>query len=257
MSPGMVLYDAAERLTMRIKDYSPITWIFERFFWLLKRLPPQCIQSRFLKERSSLTREQLQSKSETARRAKNIEAFVGAYVVLDVAAFLITFTTSGFLRSIGMVWCVLRIIDIVQVTVNVSLFDSLRGRSDHMVASGIRLVVLSFVNFLELITCFATIYAVFIDDLTNAGGPWDALYFSIITQLTVGYGDLAPCGGLRAVAALQALGGLSFLTLIFVRTIAALPQFRDTLTLDDTASENGKVAAEAHAAVAAVGAEAE
>ena len=36
----------------------------------------------------------------------------------------------------------------------------------------------------------------------------DCLYFSIITETTVGYGDLAPQGGSRAVACFQVLAGL-------------------------------------------------
>lgn len=41
-----------------------------------------------------------------------------------------------------------------------------------------------------------------------------ALYFSIVTWTTVGYGDFAPAPGLRLLAALQALAGYIFLGLI-------------------------------------------
>lgn len=37
---------------------------------------------------------------------------------------------------------------------------------------------------------------------------WDAIYFSVITETTLGYGDIAPHGWLRLVAACQALGGV-------------------------------------------------
>ena len=45
--------------------------------------------------------------------------------------------------------------------------------------------------------------------------PWDsALYFSIVTWTTLGYGDFAPLPPIRLVAALQALLGYSFFGLI-------------------------------------------
>lgn len=213
---------------MRIRDYSPITFGFERLFRLLQLLPPQVVLSSLLGNRADLTPDQIESRAFTAARARRVEAFIFAYLILDSLAFAATFSGRQPLLFAGLAWVVLRGVDIVQATVNVMLFDPMRGRTDSQVASRVRLVVRGFVNFLELLVCFATVYASFIDKLKGATSPWDALYFSVITQLTIGYGDLAPLGSLRAVAAIQGLGGLAFLALVFARTIAALPPIRET-----------------------------
>lgn len=43
---------------------------------------------------------------------------------------------------------------------------------------------------------------------------WDALYFSIVTWTTLGYGDLQPQDGLRVLASLQAVIGYLFLGVV-------------------------------------------
>lgn len=47
----------------------------------------------------------------------------------------------------------------------------------------------------------------------TAGGFWDALYVSLVTLATLGYGDIAPAGAaLRVVAPIQALVGFALLS---------------------------------------------
>jgi hypothetical protein len=45
---------------------------------------------------------------------------------------------------------------------------------------------------------------------------WQALYFSVITFTTVGYGDITPVSVTRFIAALEALGGITLMPLFFV-----------------------------------------
>jgi len=67
------------------------------------------------------------------------------------------------------------------------------------------------------------IYALNYHSLYGAGRPITAFYFTIITQLTIGYGDVYPTGWLRVVAAVQGLTAAVFVISVFARAIAALP----------------------------------
>ena len=75
-----------------------------------------------------------------------------------------------------------------------------------------RTLVLGGINYVELSFCFGVIYALNYQSLQMASRPITAFYFSIITQLTIGYGDVSPKGWMRLVAATQGLIGalLSF-----------------------------------------------
>lgn len=215
---------------MELRAYSPITWLFERVFRFLQFLPPQGLAGRFHGFRSELSMAHVRSRRRSAERSKSVERWIGAYAILDGVAFASCFGWGRGAQIVASIWAVLRVIDIVQATVNVTLFDRLRGRADNRVASRSRLVVLGFLNFGELIVCFATIYGASWHLLKGAfTSPWDALYFSVVTQLTIGYGDLTPTGILRLVVVAQGMSGLAFLALVFARTITALPQIEEVI----------------------------
>jgi hypothetical protein len=52
--------------------------------------------------------------------------------------------------------------------------------------------------------------------------PTDALYFSIVTWTTLGYGDLLPTESIRLIAALEALLGTLFMPLLLAAIIFIL-----------------------------------
>ena len=190
---------------------------------------------RVLGARADLGESHVASAALTAKRARQVEYFLIAYFVIDALAFAATFSGSALLRAIAAVWAVLRVIDIVQASVNTAIFDPIRGRGDNKVASQMRLTVLAIGNYIELIFCFATFYAAagYVGKLTSQPYPtidsWDALYFSALTQLTVSFGDIVPADGFRIVAPVQALLGLMFLVLIFARIISSLPRIGSVL----------------------------
>jgi Ion channel len=163
-----------------------------------------------------------------------VEYFVVSYLVLDALSFTALFHASYCLVILARAWALLRVLDILQATVNVMLFDQLRGRLDNKVASKTRLVTLGFVNFLELLLLFGTLYASWLSKLSRASSPWDALYFSVMTQLTIGYGDMAPTGVLRAVAVAQSVAGLTFVALILARIIGSLPPIEEAIPPSST-----------------------
>jgi hypothetical protein len=112
----------------------------------------------------------------------------------------------------------LRIVEIIQVTANVVLF----GNANAPVVSTVRIFMLAGINFIELGFCFGTFYALNYQRLSGAGRALTGFYFSFITQLTIGYGDVYPTGWLRAVAVLQGLTTALFVILVFGRIIGSL-----------------------------------
>jgi hypothetical protein len=153
--------------------------------------------------------------------ASDTESYVLAWLALEVVA-------SCWVLSPSLRWLVawpvfilasLRIAEIVVRTVAVT-----------NVISATRTLVLAAINFLELMLCFGLIYALSVQSLIDQGRPAKpiaAFYFSVITQLTVGYGDVYPKGYLRLVAAMQGLVGVLFVISVLARAVAAAPIRKD------------------------------
>ncbi|SFC29336.1 Ion channel [Marinospirillum celere] len=55
--------------------------------------------------------------------------------------------------------------------------------------------------------------------------PWDALYFSIVTWTTLGYGDFQPVETVRLLAALQAMLGTLFIPLLLAAIVFTLQKY--------------------------------
>lgn len=207
-------------------DLSPLTWAAERFFRGLQYCPPQI----FFRSRADLTQEEINSPDFTRRRGRRIDALIIFYVAID--AMLLALLTwrqpiGTILAAAVRLLAALRIIDIVQVTVNLAVFDALRGRVDNMVGSMARLVVLSFVNFVELILAFGIVYASALPMLSGAHSVGDAVYFSAVTQFTIGYGDIVPTAWVRWVVIAQGLSSFVFIVLVFARALSNLPTLKE------------------------------
>ena len=91
------------------------------------------------------------------------------------------------------------------------------------------------VNLIRLAICFGAIYAHRLTDLDKAHSWKSAYYFSFITQLTIGYGDVSPLGPTRAIAVLQGMIGFFFGLVVLGRFISFLPRI-GTLMKDDSSS---------------------
>jgi potassium channel LctB len=126
-----------------------------------------------------------------------------------------------------------RIINIMEVTINISIFDRLRTPREHKVASVVRIIVLTFVNFIELVICFGLLYITMLPSLSGSTDSWSAFYFSVITQLTIGYGDIHPVGWTRLVAVCQGLCGLVLTVLVIGRVIGVLPRIAEVMVDQD------------------------
>jgi voltage-gated potassium channel Kch len=65
--------------------------------------------------------------------------------------------------------------------------------------------------------------------LAGAESWMDAIYFSVVTQLTIGYGDIRPLGEARFVAAMQGLIAVAFTILILGRIVSVLPKIESVM----------------------------
>jgi hypothetical protein len=122
----------------------------------------------------------------------------------------------------------LKILEIIRVTVSVVLFD------EGIVASVQRTFILAAVNFLELGLCFGLFYALHKDLLGGEVGALTGFYFSFITQLTIGFGDVHPMGWLRIVAVIQGLTAALFVLLVFGKIVASLRPLEPISQNDET-----------------------
>jgi Ion channel len=89
------------------------------------------------------------------------------------------------------------------------------------VVSPVRTLTLAAINYVELMLCFGLVYALNYQSLHGAGQPATSFYFSIITQLTIGYGDVYATDWLRIIAAAQGLIGALFVIVVLGRAVSA------------------------------------
>jgi hypothetical protein len=224
-----------------IGDYSPLTQLAMRAFHVARKVSPMFWLSKrcpLLKSRNELSTQELFSQSHVRRRAKAVELYIIAWLFLEACLVgVVCFCQLPLPFIVGLVLAAvagLRIIEIFQVTVNAAFFDSFSGRSDNMVASSPRIIVLAFYNFIELAVCFGVLYALNPGLLKGAGRPVTSFYFSLITQLTIGYGDVYPTSYLRAIAAVQGIVSVVFVVLVFGRFVSTLPRMKGLLEEDQT-----------------------
>lgn len=207
-----------------LRRSSPITWAMERCFYAAQYLSPAnwifgtrvALQQGFTDD--SVARER------TIRRGRRIEAYVGFCLVVEIIVAVITPNAAGKCLFL-LLLPALRVLDILQAVVNLNVFDRLRlANGKHYVANVTRTVLLSLWNFFELILCFGILYSSSLLKFKEHVTTLDAYYFSVITQLTIGYGDIQPVGMTKAIAATQGILGFVLALFVLSRLIAFLPK---------------------------------
>ena len=225
-------------ISREVKKFSPITYVAGCFFQAADLLAVRrwlCRWNRLFKPRWEITQDEANNKDYAMKRARAIEFYMVGWLILElmlVMVSLLLLSPPPWLLWLACIVGSLRIIEIVQVTVNTSIFDALSGRSDRLVASPERMVVLAAVNYFELMACFGLIYALNLDRLHGASNPLTAYYLSIITQTTIGFGDVHPLGLLRCISGIQAISSLFFMALVFTRFLDSLRTLKAALHYD-------------------------
>ncbi len=167
--------------------------------------------------------------ADISRWTRRVEFCVLGWWVGSVASYLTIYYHWWYIWYLCGVAMVCRVVNIVSFNLRVALVETTRSRSGaalHLVISAKRSVILGFANFCELIICFGGLYAAFPDLIAVPGdGAKDIvtfIYLSVITQLTIGYGDVSPLGWMRLVVGLQGLSGLLLITLTIGRFVSLI-----------------------------------
>lgn len=217
------------------RQHGPITAAVARAFIAARKLSLTTVLASvwpdLFKDRAAFPPEKSEDTAWVRRRMIATDFYVVGFVTLEFAAAIALCCTSfhAVLAWIVSVLMVLRIVEIGQKGANVVLFDILTTRPDARVASTPRLVVLGFVNYAELIVAFGVLYAIRLGDLKNATKPIDAFHFSVVTQFTVGYGDIVPLRLARALVPAQVLLAFMITVLIVARAVASLPSIQSAI----------------------------
>jgi Ion channel len=154
-----------------------------------------------------------------------------------IACYIVMVYTEGWICTLILIIVLLRIINIVSRQLRVIFItysddgDSITSR----IVSTKRNLLFAFIHYIELIICFASIYANFPQKLKISSDSDDKLvylYFSNISQLTIGYGDITPLGFIRFVVSFQGMIGLLIVALTIGKFVGMIP-IKDALKTRD------------------------
>lgn len=195
----------------------------ERFWWILSKLSllPYLLKTRV--EINKIDDPQLYLEA-TIKRMRRVDLYVIVWCAVEFMLVCIAPHVHNWIRWFIATVAGLRLLEMWQAVVNLTLFDGLRlRRRRHQVASVERVVILQVLNFVELGVCFGLLYSVLPGTLLHAATWQDNYYFSFVTQTTLGYGDITPQGMGKIMAPLQALSGVLFGIIILARVMSLLP----------------------------------
>lgn len=177
-------------------------------------------------------------------RSKDIDT-AGVYIIASLFLTIILMLVYCFIPWISLFWfflkaillsvCFLlsfyRLLDIFMYYFNTIIFEQERG--DIFVANCSRTFFYAILNFIEIILYFAVINfnLRFLDILRFKGitqhSFLDSLYFTIVTVITLGYGDIRPETSWDKLFVLTQLGYTSIILFFIIPIFASVIRLKD------------------------------
>jgi len=161
--------------------------------------------------------------------------FIDSYILSWIAIELLFIGYASSIKlSVVLFVATYRLVELTQAYTNIVIFHRLRhdtvGLGAYRIVSHWRTFVIGVINLIEgalLYGLLQYVMAKTIGGLTpSISSAWDALYFSLVTITTLGYGDIQPIHLSRPLAVIEAIWGLLFGIALLGRFVAALPADR-------------------------------
>lgn len=213
------------------KEYGIITPSVMFLFRLLQFLPFQVFYGNKTDHYHKVLKDKTneEKKNIAKKRAVFMEKVIVVYMCIEITMPFIyeNYLHVNWFKYLISTVLILRLIDIIQVNVNMILFDSLRTDGFNRITKYTRAIILIIWNYFELILIFGFFYLSNHELLKGFTSWTDSYYFSTITQLTIGYGDLSPVGKIRFVTAFQGFIGTMFLAFIISKIISLVPELKE------------------------------
>lgn len=156
-----------------------------------------------------------------------VDAWVSFWFFLSFAVLYTYNLTWELFQWFVVALAILRVLELVVYSLSVLLVDPFT-KGDYALSSYRRSLILSLMNYVEIMTWFAVIYhhfsSCFKDESLVLKSATGSLYYSLVTMSTLGYGEIVPLNdGARGVIVVQTLIGVFLIVLIVSRIISYLP----------------------------------